>query len=261
MTPIEDVHLFQIIDHNDHKSQVGVPTSKHTIYYIIPPNWDVTSHQKRPRPFFWKIFLTQQQWWSRPAHCPKQPTMYPHLLRQRPFHGGWTFTGPLRGESLVMWLVGGLQFACDSYYKGVIKKKYKERIKRTIYSLKTSIYIYNGPVWLLRGCVIYLPTSLFILYTVYAIEYYVYAQRSPFSIPCCTLKHEMKTGRPCHYNLLRRDQVTNRGANCEVMKRWNPLVSGNHQLSHEKKKRPYFPLNPGRLIAILIIVYILKSLH
>ena len=29
----------------------------------------------------------------------------------------------------------------------------------------------------------------------------------------------------------------------------------HHQLSHEKKKRPYFPLNPGWLLAILIMAF------
>lgn len=121
-----------------HKSQVGVPTSKHNIYiytsHTLRCNFPPKNGQGR---FFWKKHLlkTKQQWWSRHAHCPKQPTMYPHLLRQRqrPFHGGWTFTGPLRGESLVKWLVGGLQFACDSYYKGVIKKKYKRKESKEPY--------------------------------------------------------------------------------------------------------------------------------
>lgn len=120
-----------------HKLEFQLPNTiyiyiytSHTLRCNFPPK----NGQGR---FFWKKHLlkTKQQWWSRHAHCPKQPTMYPHLLRQRqrPFHGGWTFTGPLRGESLVKWLVGGLQFACDSYYKGVIKKKYKRKESKEPY--------------------------------------------------------------------------------------------------------------------------------
>ena len=62
----------------------------------------------------------------------------------------------------------------------------------------------------------------------------------------------------CMHDVVRfPDEVTNMGANCEV-KNMGANCFGQQPVEPRKKKRPYFPLKPGCLIAILIIV---QSLH